>query len=75
MAASGARANGSITIDVSALIALPGDPASPAFDAIPVLTFVARAEDYARNDNLSGMEMSFNTIGLLLKDGTTVGEK
>jgi subtilisin family serine protease len=74
VSASGANVDGSISIDITALTALPGDPGGLAVNAIPDLEFAPRAEDYRENAELGGISTSFNTIIVMFDPGATIAE-
>lgn len=75
LSASGANAAGAISIDVSALTALPGDPSDNASAAIPDLDYAPTATDFdGSHPDLAGFSVSLNTVLINFTPAATVGE-
>ncbi|HUF65519.1 MAG TPA: S8 family serine peptidase, partial [Gemmatimonadaceae bacterium] len=54
---------------------LPGNPGDPAATAIPRRSFEVRPQDYSlTHPHFTGVPFSFNTLVLIFRLGTTVGE-
>ncbi len=75
---SDGAATGTASLTVGAegeLLQLPGDAGDPASEAIPVMLFEARPDDYSDDSaDLNGVFVSFNTLLLAFVEGINVGD-
>lgn len=70
--ADGVSGTATVTVKADQLAGSPADPAAPAIVKAP---FVARAQDYSTtHPGLPGIPISFNTLLLVLRPTTTVGD-
>ena len=67
-------AAGALDLPDSDASQLAGDPGSPATNAIPSLDFEFDPADYAPHPDLGGLTVSFDTLFIVFKLGTTVGD-
>ena len=79
MAASGCGGGGEptgpVTTTPSASGPLPGGATAPAAGAIPQQSYVPRAQDFSTSHpQMPGVQISFNTITVVLQPAVTVGE-
>ncbi|MEA2676319.1 MAG: hypothetical protein QOJ81_460, partial [Chloroflexota bacterium] len=67
-------AQGALTPPDEGATQLAGDPGTSAADAVPNLDFQFSPDDYSPDPDLGGLTVSFDTLFLVFKLDTTVGQ-